>query len=92
MSALDLKTRRAKAAAEIAAKKAKIEEVLMSETTEEIIATVVEASVEEDLGEKVGKVLNEAVIECNEMLKKHGYAVSVTLNFHSINEENNKES
>lgn len=40
------------------------------------------------LGEEVGKIMNEALKKCNKKLKKHGYSVSVTLNFH---DEKNKE-
>jgi hypothetical protein len=38
----------------------------------------------DSLGEEVGKVLNKALLECNEILKKYGYSVSVTLNFHEL--------
>lgn len=45
------------------------------------------------LGEDVGKILNQALTECNDMLKKYGYSVSVTMNFHDLNDINNdKES
>lgn len=36
------------------------------------------------LGEEVGKIINKALVKCNKMLKKYGYSVSVTLNFHEI--------
>lgn len=36
------------------------------------------------LGEEVGKIINKALTKCNKMLKKYGYSVSVTLNFHEL--------
>lgn len=39
------------------------------------------------LGEEVGKILDKALKKCNKMLKKYGYSVSVTLNFHEIDEK-----
>jgi hypothetical protein len=39
------------------------------------------------LGEQVGKVLDKALVKCNKMLKKYGYTVSLTLNFHEIDSE-----
>lgn len=38
------------------------------------------------LGEEVGKILDKALKKCNKMLKKYGYSVSVTLNFHEIDD------
>jgi hypothetical protein len=42
------------------------------------------------LGEEVGKVLNRALSKCNKILKKYGYSVSVTLNFHEL--DDNKDN
>jgi len=39
------------------------------------------------LGEQVGKVIDRALTKCNKMLKKYGYSVSVTLNFHELDNE-----
>lgn len=39
------------------------------------------------LGDEVGKILNRALNKCNKMLKKYGYAVSVTMNFHELDND-----
>ena len=46
------------------------------------------------LGDECGKILNRALNRCNKMLKKFGYSVSMTLNFHELNNDNdiNKEN
>lgn len=41
------------------------------------------------LGEQVGKVLDRALAKCNKMLKKYGYKVSLTLNFHELDDQDN---
>jgi hypothetical protein len=46
------------------------------------------ARLADTIGEQVGKVLNRAVIKCNKMLKKYGYMVSVTLDFHELKDLN----
>jgi len=52
---------------------------------------VEKAKIANALGEEVGKTLNKALTKCNKMLKKYGYSVTVTLNFHELDEtENNK--
>lgn len=38
----------------------------------------------EDIGDIVGRTINAAVQKANKFLKKYGYMVSVTLNFHEI--------
>ena len=40
------------------------------------------------LGEEVGKIVDRALVKCNKMLNKYGYKVSVTLNFHEVEEDN----
>lgn len=42
------------------------------------------------LGEEVGKILNAALQKCNKTLKKYGYSVSVTLNFHELEDKDTK--
>lgn len=42
------------------------------------------------LGEEVGKVIDRALSKANKMLAKYGYKVSVTLNFHEV-EDDKKE-
>ena len=39
------------------------------------------------LGEEVGKIVDRALVKCNKMLKKYGYKVSVTLNFHDLEDK-----
>ena len=39
------------------------------------------------LGDECGKILNRALTKCNKMLKKYGYSVSMTLNFHELDDE-----
>lgn len=41
------------------------------------------------LGEEVGKILNKSLNKCNKLLNKYGYGVSLTLNFHELE---NKET
>lgn len=42
----------------------------------------------EKIGEKVGEIIQKAVDRCNkQILAKYGFKVSVTLNFHYLNEE-----
>lgn len=42
------------------------------------------------IGQNVGKIMDAAVKKANKFLKKYGYRVSVTMNFHEIekSEEN----
>lgn len=40
------------------------------------------------LGDECGKILNRALAKCNKILKKYGYSVSVSLNFHELDNEN----
>lgn len=43
------------------------------------------------LGDEVGKILNRALTKCNKMLKRYRYSVSLTLNFHDLDEIKQKE-
>ena len=39
------------------------------------------------MGEEVGSILNRALKRCNKYLKKYGYSVSITLNFHELEDK-----
>lgn len=41
----------------------------------------------EEIGSIVGKTIQKAVEKCNKLLKKYGYSVSVTLQFHELDKE-----
>lgn len=41
----------------------------------------------EDIGDIVGRTVDKAVQKANKFLKKYGYMVSVTLNFHEIKKD-----
>lgn len=39
------------------------------------------------IGENVGKIMENAVKRANKFLKKYGYKVSVSMNFHAIDKD-----